>query len=290
MEAVPAVTGHTHTNTHTPRTVKNLQQIHTMPPAIKQAGFLQPKCLRRIPLPSTLAHLAWANETSWLCGQQKAADQYLYRRLRPWYRRQALQVMNCLRDICPQHGGIAAAQLGTATAAIRWWALPFPSRSETSRRLTLGSHCPSMCQRVQSQAVIPSGTPADLIQPPCIPPISVLLLGFLKLVSQFGFVYLNCLITFLKSNTRTLLVRSLKLDSQELEFVFKCGWGVNKYTVSGHGAKQNETNIPPWPLRMFVLWKTESGPTSGSRNPSSCSTKSLLIKAKCTTAKKIPPF
>lgn len=156
--------------------------------------------------------------------------------------------MNCLRDIYPQHGGIAVAQLGTATAAIPWLAVPSPSRRETSHRVTLGSNRLSMCRRVQSQTVMS----VDLIRLPstvqrCIPSICFCLLGFLKLASQFGFVYLNCMMKFLKSNMRTLLARSLKLDLQELELVFKCDRGINTlYQIWCERKKKwNKTNIPP---------------------------------------------
>lgn len=116
-------------------------------PQLKKAKFMQIKCLRCLLWSLTLQHLAWAKETGWLQRQQRAVDQYPYRRLWFWYQSQALQVMNCLRDIYPPYGGAAAAQLGTAAAAILWWAAP-------SHRVTLDSKCLPTRWRVQNQTVI----------------------------------------------------------------------------------------------------------------------------------------
>lgn len=119
----------------------------TRHPPLKKATFMQTKCLRCLLWSSALHHLSWAKETSWLHGQQRAVDQYPYRRLWCWSRSQALQVMNCLRDIYPPHGGAAAARLGTAAAALLWWDAP-------SHRVTLGSKCLPTRRRVQTQTVI----------------------------------------------------------------------------------------------------------------------------------------
>lgn len=50
------------------------------------------------------------------------------------YGSQALQVMNCLRDIYPSQGGIAVVQHGTATAAVLWLAISLPSRFPGTQR------------------------------------------------------------------------------------------------------------------------------------------------------------
>lgn len=76
-----------------------------------------------------------------------------------WHSSQALQVMNCLLDIYPSQGRIAAVQHGTATAAILWLAISLPSHfSGPQRNLSHAySHAHmylSTCQHVQSQAIM----------------------------------------------------------------------------------------------------------------------------------------
>lgn len=116
-------------------------------PQLKKVKFMQAKCLRCLLWSLTLHHLAWAKGTGWLHRQQRAVDQYPYRRQWFWSQSQALQVMNCLCDIYPPYGGTAAAQLGTAAAAILWRAAP-------SHWVTLDSKCLPTRWRVQNQTVI----------------------------------------------------------------------------------------------------------------------------------------
>lgn len=134
---------------------------------------MQAKCLRCLLWSLTLHHLAWAKETGWLHRQQRAVDQYPYRRLWFWYQSQALQVMNCLCDIYPHTAGLQRPS----------WVLQQQQFFDEPLLITRSVSTLNVCQHVGASKLKLS---------------SVLL----KLASQLWCIYLNCMRKILKSNRR----------------------------------------------------------------------------------------
>lgn len=103
----------------------------------------------------TLKYLAWTIEISWYPGNGRRLINSSIRGC-DWYRSQALQVMNCMLDIYPSHGGIAAVQHGIAKAAICLisYSTPITLPWHAEKPLThIYTNCPSASQRDQSQSV-----------------------------------------------------------------------------------------------------------------------------------------
>lgn len=87
----------------------------------------------------------------------------------------------------PQHGGTAVAQLGTATAAIHWF-LHHAEKCLTGSLadLTVNVHVQSQCHLCGNAGGLNSA-PLNFAE---MHSFNLCLLGFLKLASQFGFIWI----------------------------------------------------------------------------------------------------